>query len=64
MVTAFLNGDLQEEIYILQPEGFISKIAPHKVCRLLKALYGLKQAPRSWYDKIDCFLVRERFNNR
>ncbi|KAJ0502796.1 putative RNA-directed DNA polymerase [Helianthus annuus] len=51
--SAFLNGDLKEEIYVEQPEGFEVKGQEGKVYRLLKALYGLKQAPRSWYAKID-----------
>ena len=44
---AFLNGDLNEEIYMQQSEGFVSN--PSLVCRLKKSLYGLKQDPRAWY---------------
>ena len=44
--TAFLNGDLEEEIYLEQPKGFIVPGQEHKVCRLIKSLYGLKQAPK------------------
>ena len=51
--TAFLHGDLKEEIYMQQPEGFVTN--PSLVCRLKKSLYGLKQAPRAWYAKIDGF---------
>lgn len=46
--TAFLHGDLQEEIYVSQPEGFKIKGSENKVYKLHKALYGLKQAPRAW----------------
>ena len=53
--SAFLNGELKEEVYLEQPEGFVQKGKEHLVCRLKKALYGLKQAPRSWYENIDSF---------
>ena len=50
---AFLNGDMNKEIFMQQLEGFVSN--PYLVCKLKKSLYGLKQAPRAWYAKIDCF---------
>ena len=49
--TAFLNGNLKEEIYIMQPEGFIAKNQEHMVCKLTRSIYGLKQASRSWNIK-------------
>ena len=48
--SAFLNGDLDEEIYMSQPEGFVQPGQEHLVCRLRKSLYGLKQSPRQWYQ--------------
>ena len=55
--SAFLNGVLQEEIYVEQPEGFIIPGQEGKVYVLKKALYGLKQAPRAWYNKMDGHLM-------
>lgn len=55
--SAFLNGDLQEEVCMTQPLGFKVASKEHQVCRLVKALYGLKQAPRAWYIKIDKYLI-------
>lgn len=51
--SAFLNGDIHEDVYVEQPRGFEVCGEEHKVYKLRKALYGLKQAPRSWYSKID-----------
>lgn len=59
VVTAFLNGDLEENIYMQIPEGLVTEEVSHKVCKLNKALYGLKQAPRQWYAKIHNYLVHE-----
>ena len=57
MKTAFLHGDLKEELYMDQPKGFEDPSRPNNVCRLLKCIYGLKQASRSWNDKFDKFLT-------
>jgi len=61
--TAFLNGDLVEEVYMEQPDGYVDPTHPDKVCRLLQALYGLKQAPKMWYAKLDDFLKSQGFDN-
>ena len=57
VLTAFLNGILVEDVYMLQPLGFIRKGAEHLVCKLHKALYGLKQSPRAWYARLHTALL-------
>ncbi|GJX20267.1 retrovirus-related pol polyprotein from transposon TNT 1-94 [Tanacetum coccineum] len=60
--TTFLNGELKEEVYVSQPEGFVDPDHPTHVYRLKKALYGLKQAPRAWYDTLSRFLLDNNFS--
>ncbi|GJV19240.1 retrovirus-related pol polyprotein from transposon TNT 1-94 [Tanacetum coccineum] len=60
--TAFLDGNLEEEIYMLQPEGFKQKRKENLVCRLNKSLYGLKQTPRCWYKRFDSFIGSLGYN--
>ena len=57
----FLNGDLKEEVYMEQPEGFQLSDNPDFVCKLKKALYGLKQALRAWYHKLNMYLQDKGF---
>ena len=59
--TAFLNGELEEEVYVTQPPGFEN--GGSQVCRLKKALYGLKQAPRAWYQTLDGVLEKHGFSS-
>ncbi|KAL0377532.1 UNVERIFIED_CONTAM: Retrovirus-related Pol polyprotein from transposon TNT 1-94 [Sesamum radiatum] len=59
--TAFLNGELDEEIYMEQPEGFVVPGQEKKVCRLVKSLYGLKQAPKQWHEKFDRTMLSNGF---
>nr|GEY06993.1 ribonuclease H-like domain, reverse transcriptase, RNA-dependent DNA polymerase [Tanacetum cinerariifolium] len=59
--SAFLHGDLKEEVYVTQPEGFIKKQDQGKVYRLIKALYGLRQAPHAWNIKLDNALKSQDF---
>jgi hypothetical protein len=59
--SAFLNGELEEEVYIEQPEGFQLSENTDYVCKLKKALYGLKQAPRAWYSRLDKYLQQAGF---
>jgi hypothetical protein len=59
--SAFLNGDLSEEVYMEQPEGFKLSDNPDLVCKLKKDLYGLKQTPRAWYHTLDTYLKDKGF---
>ena len=51
--TAFLNGNLTEDVYMMQPEGFVDPTNAGKICKLQKSIYGLKQASRSWNIHFD-----------
>ena len=53
--STFLNGHLNEDIYMQQPPGFITVETSSLVCKLNKSFYGLKQAPRAWYEKINTY---------
>ncbi|KAJ9680162.1 hypothetical protein PVL29_019450 [Vitis rotundifolia] len=59
--SAFLNGFINEEVYVEQPPGFQSFNFPNHVFKLKKALYGLKQAPRAWYERLSKFLLKKGF---
>ena len=59
--SAFLNGIINEEVYIEQPPGFKSKEFSDYVYKLNKVLYGLKQAPRTWYERLSTFLLDNEF---
>ncbi|KAD2805656.1 hypothetical protein E3N88_39033 [Mikania micrantha] len=59
--TAFLNGDLEEEIYMEQPKGFSAPGQEGKMCKLVKSLYGLKQAPKQWHHKFDQVMLNNGF---
>jgi hypothetical protein len=59
--SAFLNGKINELVYVEQPLDFEDSKKPNHVCKLLKALYGLKQAPCAWYERLQDFLVLKRF---
>ncbi|KAH9316784.1 hypothetical protein KI387_044022 [Taxus chinensis] len=59
--TTFLHGDLEEELYMQQPEGYEVKGKEEMVCKLKKSLYGLKQAPRQWYKKFDSFMMEQGY---
>ena len=59
--TAFLHGDLHEEVYMQQPEGYVEKGKEQMVCQLKKSLYGLKQAPREWYHKFHQFMLSQGY---
>nr|GEZ38402.1 copia protein [Tanacetum cinerariifolium] len=59
--TAFLDGNLREEVYVSQSDGFVDPDNPNHVYKLKKALYGLKQAPHVWYDMLSSFLISQDF---
>nr|GEY20361.1 hypothetical protein [Tanacetum cinerariifolium] len=62
--TAFLNGNLREDVYVGQPDGFVDPDNQNHVYKLKKALYGLKQAPRVWYDMLSSFSALSRILQR
>jgi hypothetical protein len=59
--TTFLHGDLEEEIYMKQPEGYVVKGKNEMVCKMKKSLYDLKQSPRTWYKKFDTYMLELGF---
>jgi hypothetical protein len=61
MKTTFFNGELEEEIYMEQPQGFVHQGGEHLVCKLHKSLYGLKQSLRAWNQKLDTILKSVEF---
>nr|GEU69880.1 retrovirus-related Pol polyprotein from transposon TNT 1-94 [Tanacetum cinerariifolium] len=62
MKTVSLNGNLYEEVYVSQPDGFVDQDNPNHVYKLKKALYGLKPAPRAWYDMLSSFLLSQDYS--
>ncbi|MCO5551645.1 hypothetical protein L7F22_005149 [Adiantum nelumboides] len=61
--TTFLHGDLNEEIYMHQPEGFVEKGKEALLCQLLKSLYGMKQSPHAWYHKFHQFILSQEYKH-
>ncbi|GJX98595.1 zinc finger, CCHC-type containing protein [Tanacetum coccineum] len=59
--NSLFNDDLEEEVYMKQPEGFVMPSNEHKVCKLVKSLYGLKQAPKQWHQKFDEVVLTSDF---
>jgi hypothetical protein len=59
--SAFLNRNLEEEVYIEQPKGFKLLENKYRVCRMKKSLHGLNQAPRAWYSRLDKYLQQQGF---
>jgi len=62
--SAFLNGILQEKVYVEQPKGFLDPHYPQYVYKLKKALYGLKQSPRAWYERLTTYLLEKKVLKR
>ena len=61
--NAFLQGPLDEDVFMSQPSRFVDPNLPTYVCKLNKAIHGLKQAPRVWYNELRCFLLAIDFIN-
>ena len=61
--TAFLNGFLDEEVYMDQPEGFVLPRNERKVCKLVKSFYGLKQKPKQWHEKFYIVILTNSFKH-
>jgi hypothetical protein len=61
--TAFLNGDLKENVFMSQIEGFVVKGQKHKVCKFIKSLYGLTHTPQAWYEKLTKHLLKLNFKH-
>lgn len=61
-VKTFLHVDLEEKIFMIQPEGFAILGKKHLICHLKKSLYGLKQAPREWYKIMDSFMIAQQYS--
>ena len=61
--NAFLQGNLNDDVYMVQPPGFVDHTTPGFICKLRKAIYGLKQAPRAWYQELKQFLLTTGFHN-
>jgi hypothetical protein len=60
--TTFINGELEEEIYMTQPNGFLLKGQENMMCKMQKSLYGLKQTPKKWHEKFDVTLISAAFD--
>lgn len=60
--SAFLYGDLKEQVFVDQPLSYIKEGSEHKVYKLKKTLYGLKQTPRAWYSKIEAYFLKDSFH--
>ena len=56
VTNAFIHGNMTEELYIAQPQGYVNPAHSHHVCKLHRSIYGLKQAPRAWFARLTSFL--------